>query len=37
MKYSDLMLIFAEFHVGLLSKAELGLAIGLWQRGGARI
>jgi hypothetical protein len=36
MTYSELKVVFEEFHAGLLSKAELGLAIGLWQRGGCR-
>jgi hypothetical protein len=37
MKYNELRIYFEYFHLGQISKIELAMAIGLWQRGGAII
>jgi hypothetical protein len=35
MGYSQLKKYMTEFHLGIITKTEMALAIHLWQRGGA--
>jgi hypothetical protein len=37
MKYSELKEYFMAFHREEISKTELGFAIAMWQRHGARL
>jgi hypothetical protein len=36
MSYQELKGYMRLFHRGEITKLEIGFAIGLWQRGGAR-
>lgn len=36
MSYEELKVHMHEFRMDRISKDEMGLAIGLWQRGGCR-
>ena len=37
MRYEELKGYMRRFHRGEISKAEMAFAIGLWQRGGAKL
>lgn len=37
MRYADLLPYMRAFHRGEISKLEMGMAIGMWQRAGAML
>ena len=37
MKYAELLPYIRRFHLGEISKVEMALAIGMWQRAGAML